>query len=281
MRRKRRSRKNAWPKHPRLHAKAARKGHRRSRLSRRRTRRNAGAMSIVKNTTRSLRAGFNPSVIKRAGAILLGNISTTWYVDQIGSRIHMIRTNPVLEVGSLLLLAGAQGVFVDKVLKQRKYASDILIGGILAGVTRAVKTVLPNQFATCGLSDDLDGLGSYYASPMDMVIGTQMGHPHGTLNQPGRFGPHMTMRGIGYGGPDAVQSMDGLGWAPGPDTREFQMHGMEDYAPPTMPFNPAHARQPIHIDMPHPHTMVHPSHPAFHPAHGHMHGLAMELADQM
>lgn len=160
MRKRRRSRRNSWPGAPRLHAKAARKGHRRSRRTRR-TRRNAGSMSMVRNTTRSLRAGFDPKILKRASAILLGNISTTWYVDQIASRVPMLRSSPVFDIGALLLLGGAQGVFVSHILKQPKYATDIMIGGILAGVTRAVKMVLPNQFSTCGLGEDMEGLGDY------------------------------------------------------------------------------------------------------------------------
>lgn len=297
MRRKRRSRKNAWFGKPRLHSKAARKGHRRSRGSRR-TRRNAGAMSIVNNTTRSLRAGFDPKIIKTASAILLGNISTTWYVDQIASRVHMLRTNPVLEVGSLLLLGGANALFVGKVLKQPKYAKDILIGGILAGVTRAVKMVLPGHFATCGLGEgegfmglgeEMDGLGSYYASPGNLVV-TPNGHFQGQLNQPGRY-PHAHMRGFGaYASPSAV-GIAGLGWAPGPSMPTIGTHGMDDYAPPTMPFHPALARTAIHIDHPHTNNIAHNAHAMTHPAMMHpmhavaqMHGmaeLANELADQM
>ncbi len=218
MRKRRRSRKNAWPGKPRLHSKAARKGWRRSR---RRTRRNAGTMSMVKHTTRSLRAGFDPAILKRASAILLGNISTTWYVDQIASRVPMIRSNPIFDIGALLLLGGAQGVFVSKVLKQPKYATDIMIGGILAGVTRAAKTVLPKQFSTCGLgedldglADDLDGLGDYTISPNDMIVNTN-GMYEGTLNHQGRF-PHGPMHGM-----DAY---------PSPDTRMIHMHGLSDHA---------------------------------------------------
>ncbi len=187
--RKRRSRKNAFWGFPRLHSKAARKGWARKRSRRsRRTRHNAGAMSLVHNTTRSLKAGFAPNTLKRATAILLGNISTTFYVDQIGSRVPMIRSNPVFEIGSLLLLAGANAMVAKRIWP--KHASDILIGGILAGVTRAVKTVLPGRFSTCGLGEDMEGMGGMdgwfadprqiqhafplagYASPAAPTIGT-------------------------------------------------------------------------------------------------------------
>ena len=75
-----------------------------------------------------------------------------------------------MQVGTLLLLAGAQTIAVKKLAP--RYASDVLIGGILAGVTRFAKIVLPGRFTTCGLGEDLEGLsddmygmGDWMASP--------------------------------------------------------------------------------------------------------------------
>ncbi len=194
-RRSRKSRKNSFWGHPRLHSKAARKGW--GRRKSRRTRRNAGGMSIVKQTTKSVREGFAPSTIKKATAILLGNISTTWYVDQIASRVPMIRSNPLFEIGSLLLLASGNALVAKRIWP--KHANDILVGGILAGVTRAVKTVLPGRFPTCGLGEDsMDGMGDYsYVQGM------------GNLGSGGFIGPFVasrafTMQGIdGYASPHA------------------------------------------------------------------------------
>ncbi len=155
---------------------------------------------MVRNTTRPLRAGFDPKILKRATAILLGNISTTWYVDQIASRVPMLRSNPIFDIGTLLLLGGAQGVFVSKVLKQPKYAADVMIGGILAGVTRAVKMVLPNQFSTCGLGEDMEGLGAYYASPGNVVVtpnGQYVNRLNGLSAYPGPALPLIGTHGLG------------------------------------------------------------------------------------
>lgn len=164
--RKRRSRRNAWFGKPRLHSKAAKRGWRGRRRSRS-VRLNAGSM--VANTTRSLKAGFDPNILKRATAILAGNVSTTWYVDQIGSRVSMVRRNPYVEAATLLALSGANAMVVGKVLKQPKYASDVFIGGILAGVTRVIKAVAPGMFNTCGLRGDMEGLSDWTIGPQNVM----------------------------------------------------------------------------------------------------------------
>lgn len=173
---RKRSRRNAWFGKPRLHAKAARKGHR-SR-SRRRTRRNAGTHSgrddsrgdIIKQTTRSLKAGFNGKVVRRAANILAGNVGATFFNDRLAGFFPMVRSNPIFEIGSLLAIAGLQGMVVHKFIPKILNANDILIGGILAGVTKAARTVLPGQFSSCGLGEDMEGLGnSFYATPEQVL----------------------------------------------------------------------------------------------------------------
>lgn len=174
-------------------------------------------MSLVKQGTRSLTAGFNGSVLKKATAILLGNISTTFYLDQIASRVPMVRSNPIFEIGSLLLLSGGNALVAKKIWP--KHASDILVGGILAAVTRGVKTVLPGRFSTCGLGEDMEGLGMYE-------------YVHGLGNFV--IGPHSTQTAFsmsGYGGPMTPKiGTHGLGWAPGPNMPEIGTHGLGDEA---------------------------------------------------
>ncbi len=212
--RKRRSRKNAFWGRPRLHSKAARKGWGRRRA--RRSRRNAGAMSLVKNTTRSLGAGFQGKVLKRAGTILGGNVLTTWSEGMIASRVPFLRSHPIAEVFSLFVLAGAASVVAAKTAV-RKYVSpaDILIGGMLAGITRGAKLLFPGSFATCGLGEDLEGMDGWFANPHN--IGTAFP----LLN--GYAGPHALAQGVREG-------IAGMGWAPGPGNPTIGTSGMNDYA---------------------------------------------------
>ncbi len=168
--RKRSRRKNAFFGFPRLHSRAARLGW--GRRKSRKSRRNAGTASLVKSTTRSLGAGFQTKVLKQAGTILGGNVLTTWSEGMIASRVPQIRSHPAVEVLSLFVLAGAAGVFAAKTpLRKLVNPSDVLIGGILAGITRGAKYLFPGTFTTCGLGDDgMDGLNGWYANPHN--IGT-------------------------------------------------------------------------------------------------------------
>lgn len=212
--RKRRSRKNAFWGRPRLHSKAARKGWGRRRA--RRGRRNAGAMSLVKNTTRSLGAGFNTKVLKRAGTILGGNVLTTWSEGMIASRVPFLRSHPIAEVLSLFILSGMASIAAAKT-PARKYLnpSDILIGGMLAGITRGAKLLFPGSFSTCGLGEDMDGMGGLFIGPQN----TNYAFP--LLN--GYAGPHALAQGVRDG-------IAGMGWAPGPGNPTIGTSGMNDYA---------------------------------------------------
>lgn len=129
-------------------------------------------MSLVRQTTRSMQAGFHTNTLKHAGTILAGNVGATFFQDRLAGVVPMIRSNPLFEVGSLLALAGLQAFVVKKFIPKILNANDILIGGILAGVTRGVKAIIPGHFTTCGLGedmeglgDDLEGLGAWFATP--------------------------------------------------------------------------------------------------------------------
>lgn len=192
---RRRSRRNAFFGHPLLHRWAAKRGHRRSRRSRRRTRRNAGA-SALRGTTSAIRSGFNPHVWARAATIIGGNVSTTWSTGQL---LNFIPGNEGdwVKIAALLAMAGVNGFIASKVGPLRKYANDIFIGGVLAGANKLAQKLLPGAFATCGLSEDLDGLASFVPGPSSPI------YPFGT---------------------------NGLGWAPGPGT---PIVGMNDYGQPS------------------------------------------------
>ncbi len=156
--RRRRSRRNIWWGAPRRHSKAARKGWGRRRS--RRTRRNAG--SLVRTATRSLGAGFKVKAWEQATAILAGNVGATFFTDKATQALPVLR-NPFLQIGTLLLTAGGQMLAVKKLAP--KYAANVLVGGILAGVTRAAKMVLPGRFITCGLGEDFEGLDDWFMNP--------------------------------------------------------------------------------------------------------------------
>ncbi len=161
---RRRSRRNVYWGRPRKHSKAARKGWGRRRA--RRSRRNAGSVLSIRHTTRSLSKGFSKKAFKQAGTILGGNILTTWSEGMISSRLPFLRSHPIAEVASLFVLASAAGVFAAKT-PLRKFISpkDVMIGGFLAGITRGAKLLFPGSFTTCGLGEDMEGLGSWYVAP--------------------------------------------------------------------------------------------------------------------
>ena len=192
-RRHRRARRNSWRGHSRLHRKAARKGWRgaRGRRSRRRTRRNAG--SLVHSTRRAATRALSLGVLRRGTTILAGNVGTTFFTEKANRFLpSMLTSNPIGQVATLAAVAMAQSALVSKVVLLRKALNpnDILIGGMLAAVTRAARLILPGTFATCGLGEDLDGLGDWmatagpggnianafslrgYASPQALMIGT-------------------------------------------------------------------------------------------------------------
>lgn len=199
---KRRSRRNAWFGFPLLHKRTAVKGHRRSRKSRR-TRRNAG--SVVTSARRAVTSGFKMSVLKKAGTVLAGTLGASFIGGHIQNMFPFLKRNKVLDVLTVLGVASIDAAIVKKI--KPAYASDILVGGLVAGLLRGAKAVLPNQFNACGLGedleglrDDMEGLGAYYATPGQVM------HPIGT------------------------SGMGQLGWAPGPRTPVVGTSGMNDYA---------------------------------------------------
>ncbi len=205
----RRKRKNAWPGFPRLHSKAARRGWR-GRRSSRRTRRNAG--SIVAQGSRAVTRGFHLAAVKKAGVILYGNISTTWLAEMAQKHLPMLNSHPALDVISVLGIAGLNAFATQKLKFASKYSSDIFIGGMLAGATRALRHILPGHFSTCGLGEDLEGLSNSYYATFDQVM-HPIG-PNGYLQNPGHPMHHTMPYGHmgAYAGPGSKMiSLKGVG----------------------------------------------------------------------
>lgn len=195
--RKRSSRRNAWPRFPLLHSRAARLGWNRKRRGSRRTRRNAGG-SLVSQGSKAVTRGFSLTNAKKAGVILYGNISTSAAANYIQNMVPMLRSHAALDVLSTVAVAGLNGFVTRKLKFASKYSNDVFVGGMLAGVTRLLKAVLPGHFNTCGLGEDMEGLGDWMVSPSNIATA--------------RYGTH------------------GIGWAPGPNTPAIGTHGIGDEA---------------------------------------------------
>ncbi len=151
-------------------------------------------MSLVRNTTRSLKAGFAPTTLKKAGTILAGNVGASFFADKLAQHVPMVRSNAFFEIGTLLLLASAQGMVVKKFIPKILNANDIFIGGLIAGATRALKLVLPSTFMGCGLGEDFEGMGSYYADPRQIMHAFPL---HGIGAYPGPQAPMIGTHGLG------------------------------------------------------------------------------------
>lgn len=157
MARSRRRRFNAWFGAPILHRKAARRGWGRRRSKGRRTRRNAGMSGMFGKTTSAATSGFKMPVLKQAGVILGGNILTTWSAEKIMGALPTLKNNKILNVVTVLVTAGLAHVAARRFLP--KYAPGVLIGGVLAGVTRGVREFAPSVLPSSCLGDDMEGLG--------------------------------------------------------------------------------------------------------------------------
>lgn len=119
----------------------------------------------------------------------------------------MMRSNPFIEIASLLGIAGLQGMIVHKFIPKILNANDVLIGGILAGVTKTARMVLPSSFSSCGLGEDMEGMGAYYATP-EQIMGA------------------ITPNGMHAGFP----GMRGFGAYPSPAAPLIGTHGLGDEA---------------------------------------------------
>lgn len=183
-RRKRKHRDNVWFDHKSLHRKAARKGWRHRKHSRRD---NPVAATSIMHPVEAVKSGFKPTLLKRAAWIVGGNLLTTFVADKIINSVSMIKDNKILNVLTVLGTAGlaGAGARMVPVAMVKANADDVLLGGMLAGLTRTLKIVWPSQFGN--LSEDLEGLEDY-VNPMnigrpigvsDYVNPLQIGRPIG------------------------------------------------------------------------------------------------------
>lgn len=169
-------------------------------------------MSLVRQTTRSLKQGFSTNTLKTAGTILAGNMGATFFAEKAASFFPMLRSHVAIEVAALLGIASAQAVFVKKFIPRMLNANSILVGGILAGVTRGIKAIAPNSFTTCGLGEDMDGLGDF-VNPFNIAHSI---NPHGQY--------------VGIPHPNQFVYGNGFGAFARPDQPMIGTHGIGDHA---------------------------------------------------
>ena len=173
---KRRFRDNIWKDNAAGHRKAARKG-----WSHRRGRRhwsNPGGEAVsIKQPMKALTSAYNLNLAKRGAFVVGGNLLTTLVTDFIAGKVAIIKDNKMANVATTLVVAGLAGAGAKRFMPAR--ADDVLLGGMLAGLTRTLKMVWPSQFGN--LSDDLEQDLDDYVDPRQIMA------PVGT-------------RGIGYTG---------------------------------------------------------------------------------
>lgn len=149
---------NAWFGHRKGHRKAARKGWQKRKHGRR-SRRCQSNPSITAAPMKAVTSAFTKDLLIQGGTILAGNLITVFLADMAISRVDLLK-NKWANVAAVLATAGVTGTLAKKYLP--KYGNDILIGGMLAGLTRGLKTAFPNQFGGTGLGeDDLEGLEDF------------------------------------------------------------------------------------------------------------------------
>jgi hypothetical protein len=159
MARKRRFRDNIWFGHRKGHRKAALKGWRKRGHKRSRGRKcRSNPASITAAPMKAVTSAFSKDLLVRGGVIVAGNLATTLAADALISRVDMLK-NKWVNVVTVLVTAGVAGTLAKKYLP--KYGDDILLGGMLAGLTRGLKTAFPNQFGNLSGDDDLDGLDDF------------------------------------------------------------------------------------------------------------------------
>lgn len=161
-RKKRHSRRNSWFGNAVGHRKAALRGWgvRKYKKSRK-IRSNAGGGTIaasvesIKEPVKATLQGFKIDTLKSVGMVVVGNIVTNMAAKQVQKLHPSLGGNKILNIGSTLLTAGAAGVVAKRFAP--KYANDVLVGGLLAGLSSTLKSIWPQHFGS--LADDLEGIG--------------------------------------------------------------------------------------------------------------------------
>ncbi len=172
-------------------------------------------MSLVNRTKSAAFSGFKPNVLVPASTILGGNILTTWSAGMIASKLPVLKSNKVLDVLTVGLTAGLAGMATRRFAP--KYANNVLIGGALAAVTRAIRNFAPSILpSSClgddmdGLSEDLDGLSDWMASPRNIRNAFPL---HGMSAYPGPSAPVIGMNDYAMNvqtTPQALVQLDGM-----------------------------------------------------------------------
>ncbi len=206
-----------------------------------------GRFNPVASLSRAVGKVFDKKDAKKAAGIIGGVIGTTFLTDIALSPDFMstVRNNKFLNVLSMLGMSAVAGYLARQTKYTKAHANDIAIGGVVAGITRALKYVAKGSSwgKYLGEGDGMDGFDNYahldtplvnlhgfgnYASPQSNLIsmhgmgddlnmrnaGFALSHPHLV-----GMGDSAVMGQIGQG-PYAVHGapyMAGMGYTPEAD----------------------------------------------------------------
>lgn len=184
-----------------------------------RRRHNAGAMSLTQHPVKAALAGFNLGELKSAGVAIGGAFGTSWLAGKVASMIGV--QNKLLSTGLTLLTAGGLAVGARKLNLSKKTADDILLGGMIAGVTEGLSGIFPQYIKPIGMHGAENELGINWnlEGMNDEATVSQIRHTIGTGSWATPSPGHQE-----------TTAMHGLGWHPGQLYR-----GTSDYAGPRTP----------------------------------------------
>lgn len=161
---------------------------------RNRKHRNNPALSI-KSPVKAMTAAFDMDLAKRALFIAGANIVTQYVSNTVGGYIPKTGQNAidtkVVPVVTALGAAGVAGMVAGRFMPSRK--NDVMLGGMLVGLTRALAAVFPGTFKDIRMGeDDLSGFGDY-------VDPRQIAAPIGINDyvDPRQIAAPVSMRGMG------------------------------------------------------------------------------------
>lgn len=120
-------------------------------MRRKRRHRRNPAGAFLGRPVEMVKAGFKTDAMKEAMGVIAGNIGTTFFANLATSKVGFLN-NKVGKIVMPLVLAGAVSKLASKAMPSQ--ARHVLIGGILAGLTKGLQALFPSYFGA--LADDLD-----------------------------------------------------------------------------------------------------------------------------